>query len=170
MEAQPLRRVPVCAVLENVRSLYNVGAFFRTGDAAGIERLHLTGYTGRPPHRGIHKVALGAEESLPWSHAKDPVALIERLRGEGRQVAVLETAPQAIDLYDWTPAFPSAVVFGNEVEGVSPAVFELADVHVRVPMLGAKVSLNVAVTGGVVLFELLRRYRAMQGRAEPLAG
>jgi len=182
MEAQPFRtlalarpydpiaRVPVCAVLENVRSLYNVGSFFRTGDAAGIEKLHLTGYTGRPPHRGIAKVALGAEQTLPWSPSEDPVALVEELRAEGRQIAVLETAPVAVDLYDWRPELPVAVVFGNEVEGVTPEVSERADVHVRVPMLGAKQSLNVAVAGGVVLFELLRKFRALHEGARRLAG
>ena len=171
--AQPydaIRRVPACAVLENVRSVHNVGSFFRTGDAAGIEKLHLAGYTGCPPHRGISKVALGAEELLPWSHSSDSARLVEQLRSEGRQVAVLETVPHAVDLYDWTPVFPVAVVFGNEVEGVTAKVFEQADVHVRVPMLGGKQSLNVSVAGGVVLFELLRKYRAMRERAARLAG
>ena len=182
MEAQPFRtlalsrpydpigRMPVCAVLENVRSLYNVGSFFRTGDAAGLERLYLTGYTGYPPHRGIRKVALGAEESLPWSRTEDPVELLQRLRAEGKRIAVIETTPQAVDLYDWTPEFPVAVVFGNEVEGVTQEVSEMADVHVRLPMLGAKQSLNVAVAGGVVLFELLRKYRALHERSARLAG
>jgi tRNA G18 (ribose-2'-O)-methylase SpoU len=182
MEAQPFRaltlataydaiaRVPACVVLENVRSLYNVGSFFRTGDAAGIERLYLSGYTGFPPHRGIRKVALGAEETLPWERAEDALALAAKFHAEGRQLAVLETVPRAVDLYDWTPHFPLAIVFGNEVEGVSPALAERADVHVRIPMLGAKQSLNVAVAGGVVLFELLRKYRAMHERFARLAG
>ena len=182
MEAQPFRtlelakaydpiaRLPACAILENVRSLYNVGSFFRTGDAAGIEKLYLSGYTGFPPHRGIRKVALGAEDTLPWERAQDPLALIAKLRAQGRQIAVVETMPRAVDLYDWTPAFPLAIVFGNELEGVTPALSEQADVHVRAPMLGAKQSLNVAVTGGVVLFELLRKYRAIHERAQRFAG
>jgi tRNA G18 (ribose-2'-O)-methylase SpoU len=182
MEAQPFRtltaarpydaisRVPACAVLENIRSLYNVGSFFRTGDAAGIEKLYLCGYTGCPPHRGVLKVSLGAEESVPWNRSEDVPALLSRLRAEGRQIAVLETVPHAVDLYDWVPAFPVAVVFGNEVEGVTAEVSAQADVHVRVPMLGTKQSLNVGVAGGVVLFELLRKYKAMQERARRLAG
>ncbi|MCB1020889.1 MAG: TrmH family RNA methyltransferase [Bryobacterales bacterium] len=181
MEAQPFRaltlakaydaipRVPASIVLENVRSLYNVGSFFRTGDASGLEKLYLSGYTGFPPHRGIAKVALGAEDSLPWERAEDPVGLVEKLRAQGRQIAVIETVPRAVDLYDWNPAFPVAVVFGNEVDGVTPALSELADVHVRIPMLGAKQSLNVAVAGGVVMFELLRKYRALHERAARLA-
>ena len=182
MEAQPFRalslakaydaieRVPACVVLENVRSLYNVGSFFRTGDAAGIEKLYLSGYTGYPPHNGIRKVALGAEETLPWERAADPAALIDKLHAQGRQIAVLETVPRAVDLYDWQPAFPLAIVFGNEVDGVTSEVAQRADVHVRIPMLGAKQSLNVAVAGGVVVFELLRKYRAMHERAARLAG
>ena len=182
MEAHPFRaltlakaydaiaRVPACVILENVRSLYNVGSFFRTGDAAGVEKLYLSGYTGYPPHRGIRKVALGAEDSLPWERAEDPLTLARKLQTEGRQIAVLETVPRAVDLYDWKPAFPLAIVFGNEVDGVTPALSEMADVHVRVPMLGAKQSLNVAVAGGVVLFELLRKYRSLHERAARLAG
>jgi tRNA G18 (ribose-2'-O)-methylase SpoU len=182
MEAQPFRaltlakaydaiaRVPACVVLENIRSLYNVGSFFRSGDAAGVEKLYLAGYTGFPPHRGIRKVALGAEETLPWGRADDPLELVAKLRAEGRQIAVLETVPRAVDLYDWNPVFPVALVVGNEVTGVSAELSERADVHVRIPMLGAKQSLNVAVAGGVVLFELLRKYRAMHERARRLAG
>lgn len=182
MEAQPFRtlalaepydaipRVPVSVVLENVRSLYNVGSFFRTGDAAGIEKLYLAGYTGFPPQRGIAKVALGAEDSLPWERHEDAAALVRDMQAEGRQIAVLETVARAVDLYDWTPAFPVSIVFGNEVEGITRELSDLADVHVRVPMLGVKQSLNVAVAGGVVLFELLRKYRTMHERARRLAG
>ena len=182
MEAQPVQAqslaqtyeaiapLPVCAILENVRSAHNVGSFFRTGDAAAIERLHLTGYTGYPPHRGISKVALGAEETLPWSRSADAAALVEELRGQGRQIAVVETTPDAVDLYDWQPDFPVALIFGNEVEGVSEELSRRADVHVRAPMLGVKQSLNVAVAGGVVLFELLRKYRELHERALRQAG
>jgi len=153
-------RLPVAVVLDCVRSVYNVGAFFRTGDAAGIERLYLTGYTGYPPHRGIAKTALGAEGTLPWERRDDAPALAAELRARGWEIAVVETSVCAVDLYDWQPAFPVCLIFGNEVEGVDPRLAETADVHVRVPMLGRKQSLNVAVAGGVVLFELLRKHRA----------
>ncbi|MPY89083.1 MAG: TrmH family RNA methyltransferase [Luteitalea sp.] len=155
----PIHRLPVAVVLHCVRSLYNVGAFFRTGDAAGIERLYLTGYTGCPPHRGIAKTALGAEETLPWERRDQPSSLVADLRERGWQIAVIETSTRAVDLYDWEPAFPVCLVFGNEVDGVDVRLAEAADVQVRVPMLGRKQSLNVAVAGGVVLFELLRQYR-----------
>ena len=121
----------------------------------------LTGYTGHPPHRGISKTALGAEETVPWQHTWDPMPLFSDLRTAGHEIAVLETSTRAVDLYDWRPRFPVAIVFGNEVDGVSSEIAELADVHVRIPMLGLKQSLNVAVAGGVVLFELLRKYRAL---------
>ena len=161
-----IRRLPVRAALENVRSLYNVGSFFRTGDAAGLECLHLCGYTARPPHRGISKTALGAESSLPWRGHDSARDAIEELRATGFEIAVVETSPRAVDLYDWRPRFPTALIFGNEVEGVSRQVAEAADSLVRVPTLGRKQSLNVAVAGGAVLFELLRKYRALQEDAD----
>jgi 23S rRNA (guanosine2251-2'-O)-methyltransferase len=152
-------RLPIAAALESIRSVYNVGAFFRSGDAAGIERLHLCGYTGRPPHRGIAKTALGAEQSLPWEDCADLVSLIGEYRAKGWQTAAVETTPQAIDVFEWTPHFPVLLLFGNEVDGLSAPVLEQADVHVRIPMLGVKESLNVAVAGGVLLFEMLRKFR-----------
>lgn len=157
--AESSSRLPVAAALESIRSVYNVGAFFRSGDAAGIERLHLCGYTGRPPHRGIAKTALGAEETLPWEHCTDLPCLIAEYCAKGWQTAAVETTPEAIDVFDWAPRFPVLLLFGNEVDGLSVPVLEAADVHVRIPMLGVKESLNVAVAGGVLLFEMLRKFR-----------
>ena len=157
--AKAASRLPVAAALESIRSVYNVGAFFRSGDAAGIERLHLCGYTGRPPHPGIAKTALGAEESLPWEDCSDLLSLIAEYRAKGWQTAAVETTPQAIDVFEWSPRFPILLLFGNEVDGLSAPVLEQADVHVRIPMLGVKESLNVAVAGGVLLFEMLRKFR-----------
>ena len=153
--------LPVSILLDNVRSLYNVGAFFRTGDAAAIEKLYLCGITGRPPKRAIAKTALGAEESVPWEHAWEPAPLIESLRARAVEIAAIETTVHAVDLFDWTPRFPVCVVFGHEVDGIRPEVSALCDTHVRIPMLGAKHSLNVATAGGVVMYELLRKYRAL---------
>ena len=154
-----IRILPVCVVLDSVRSLYNVGSFFRTCDAAGVDRLYLTGITGRPPHRGIAKTALGAEDAVAWEHHDDADPLLGRLRASGRQIAAVETSSHAVDLYDWEPAFPVCLLFGNEVDGLAPALVERADIHVRIPSLGVKQSLNVATAGGVVLYELLRKYR-----------
>ncbi|MBZ5620140.1 MAG: TrmH family RNA methyltransferase [Acidobacteriia bacterium] len=156
-----IRRLPVAVLLDNVRSLYNVGAFFRTADAAGVEKLHLAGITGRPPQHAIAKTALGAEDSVLWEHTWEPVPLIHALRERGYEIAAVETTVHAVDLFDWTPRFPVCVIFGHEVEGIRPEVSALSDTHVRIPMLGAKHSLNVATAGGVVIYELLRKYRAL---------
>lgn len=152
--------LPVSILLDNVRSLYNVGAFFRTADAAGVEKLYLSGITGRPPKRALSKTALGAEETVSWEYAPDPAPLVAALRGRGFEIAAVETAVHAVDLFDWTPHFPICLVFGHEVDGIRPEVSALADTHVRIPMLGGKHSLNVATAGGVVLYELLRKYRS----------
>ena len=177
MEAMPFRaveagrsyegltRTPAAVALDNIRSLHNVGAFFRTADAAGLETLLLGGYTGTPPQPGIAKVALGAQDVLPWRHCPCLAEELQELRENGWQIAAIETASASIDLYDWQPQFPVCVVFGNEVEGLSPEVSETCDVYVRIPMLGVKQSLNVSVAGGVVLFELLRKYRRLSEQA-----
>ena len=156
-----LSALPVTIVLDNVRSMYNVGAFFRTADAAGIQKLCLCGITARPPKRAIAKTALGAEETVPWEHAWEPRPLVEGLRERGYEIAAIETSVHAIDLFDWQPRFPVCLVFGHEVDGIRPEVSALCDTHVRIPMLGAKHSLNVATAGGIVVYELLRKYRAM---------
>jgi tRNA G18 (ribose-2'-O)-methylase SpoU len=160
---EAIARLPVAVLLDDVRSMYNVGAFFRTADAAAAEALYLTGITAYPPKSGIHKTALGAEESVRWEHARDPGPLLDRLRTQGYQVAAIETTPHAVDLFDWEPAFPVCVVFGHEVDGIRPEVSARCDVHIRIPMLGRKHSLNVATAGGIALFELLRKYRALSG-------
>jgi len=154
-------RLPVAVLLDNVRSMYNVGAFFRTADAAAVEKLYLCGITGRPPKRAIAKTALGADEVVPWEHTWEPVPLVHELRGRGYEIAAVETTVHAVDLFDWTPRFPLCIVFGHEVEGIRPELSALSDTHVRIPMLGAKHSLNVATAGGVVIYELLRKYRAL---------
>ena len=156
-----IRTLPVAVVLDNVRSMYNVGAFFRTADAASIEKLYLCGITGKPPKRAISKTALGAEETVPWEHTWEPAPLVAGLRARGWEVAAIETSVHAVDLFDWQPRFPVCLVFGHEVEGIRAEVAALCDTHVRIPMLGAKHSLNVATAGGVVIYELLRKYRAM---------
>lgn len=153
--------LPVSILLDNVRSMYNVGSFFRTADAAGVERLLLGGITAFPPKSGIRKTALGAEESVPWEHTWDIVPLARRLRESGFELAAVETTVHAVDLFDWRPAFPVCIVFGHEVDGIQPALAELCDTHVRIPMLGSKHSLNVATAGGVVIYELLRKYRRL---------
>jgi 23S rRNA (guanosine2251-2'-O)-methyltransferase len=150
--------LPVAILLDNVRSLYNVGSFFRTADAVRAARLYLCGITGRPPKRAISKTALGAEETVAWEHTWEPLPLLQNLRAGGYEIAAIETAIHAVDLFDWAPRFPVCVMFGHEVDGIRRELSALADTHVRIPMLGAKHSLNVATAGGVVLYELLRKH------------
>jgi len=160
-----LRQIPVCILLDNVRSMYNVGSFFRTADAAGCETLYLCGITGRPPKRAITKTALGAEEAVAWEHPADPATLIQSLHERNYEIAAVETSIHAIDLFDWQPRFPVCILFGHEVDGLRPELLALCDTHVRIPMLGRKHSLNVATAGGVVIYELLRKYRQMIDKA-----
>jgi tRNA G18 (ribose-2'-O)-methylase SpoU len=160
-----LRPIPVSILLHDVRSLYNVGAFFRSADAAGCAKLYLSGITAYPPHPGLGKTALGAEETVPWEHHSDPVALLTELRRQGHEIAAVETSVHATDLYDWQPHFPVCVLFGHETDGLFEPLLALCDTHVRIPMLGRKHSLNVATAGGVVIYELLRKYRAMADNA-----
>ncbi len=158
---EKIPNLPVTILLENIRSLYNVGSFFRTADAAAIEKLVLSGITGKPPHKGILKTALGSENTVPWEYRGQAVTIAEELYAQGYELALMETTTHAVDLFDWSPRFPVCVVFGNEVDGVTPPLAALCDTHVRIPMLGMKHSLNVATAGGVVMYELLRKYRRM---------
>jgi 23S rRNA (guanosine2251-2'-O)-methyltransferase len=156
-------RLPVTVFLDDVRSLYNVGSFFRTCDAVRVAKVVLGGITAAPPNAQIAKTALGAEQAVPFEKVEDVAAALEALRSSGWQLAAVETSLHAVDLFDWQPAFPVCVIFGHEVEGIRPAVQAQADVHVRIPTLGMKQSLNVATAGGVVLYELLRKYRRRLG-------
>lgn len=154
-------RLPVSILLDNVRSMYNVGAFFRTADGAGIERLLLSGITARPPKSAIAKTALGAETRVSWEPVEDPAVVLAGLRGAGYELAAIETSVRATDLFDWQPRFPVCVLFGHEVDGLPEPLLDSCDTHVRIPMLGLKHSLNVASAGAVVMYELLRKYRAL---------
>ncbi len=158
--------LPVQVILHNVRSLYNVGAFFRTADAVRLEQICLAGITGHPPHREIAKTALGAQDHVPWSRCSDPLTYIEALRDLECEIAAVETSPTAVDLFDWQPRFPVVVMFGHEVDGLDEALLATCDTHVRLPMRGVKHSLNVATAGGVVLYELLRKYRELSDPAD----
>ena len=155
-------RLPVSILLDNVRSMYNVGAFFRTADGAGIERLLLSGITARPPKRAISKTALGAETRVPWEAVENVSTFLSKLRTNAYEIAAIETSTHSVDIFDWQPHFPVCVLFGHEVDGLPPSLLDLCDTHVRIPMLGLKHSLNVASAGAVVIYELLRKYRALQ--------
>jgi tRNA G18 (ribose-2'-O)-methylase SpoU len=165
--AQPYTdlRLPVSIWLDNVRSMYNVGAFFRTADGAGVERLFLSGITARPPQNAISKTALGAEERVAWAAVHDPSTHLAELRASGYEVAAIETSNRATDIFEWRPRFPVCVLFGHEVEGLGAELLDQCDTHVRIPMLGLKHSLNVASAGAIVMYELLRKYRELHSQA-----
>jgi tRNA G18 (ribose-2'-O)-methylase SpoU len=154
-------RLPVSLLLDNVRSMYNVGSFFRTADGAGIERLYLSGITAHPPKKQLSKTALGAEDRVDWKATSNAVETIQQLRSHGYEIAAIETSVRAVDIFDWRPHFPVCVLFGHEVDGLSAPLLDLCDTHVRIPMLGLKHSLNVASAGAVVMYELLRKYREL---------
>lgn len=151
--------LPAAVLLDNIRSMYNVGAFFRAADGVGLQKLCLCGITAHPPKKAISKTALGAEETVPWEHDWDALHMADSMRRAGFELAAIETSSNAIDLFEWQPRFPVCVAFGNEVEGLRPELLAMADTHVRIPMRGLKHSLNVATAGGVVLYELLRKYQ-----------
>lgn len=146
------RRIRLLA--HNVRSLWNVGAFFRTCDGLGVERLHLTGYTGHPPRAEITKTAIGAEHWVPWDHHRDPVPVLRGLQADGWQIVALEITPDAVDIASFLPADKVCLVAGHELTGVPEPVLALADATVRIPMHGRKESFNVAVAAGIALHRL----------------
>jgi 23S rRNA (guanosine2251-2'-O)-methyltransferase len=157
-------RLPVSILLYDVRSMYNVGAFFRAADGAGIERLLLSGITARPPKSAISKTALGAEAQVKWDPVENAAATAQVLRLEGYELAAIETTLSAVDIFDWQPRFPVCVLFGHEVDGLGVDLLAACDTHVRIPMLGLKHSLNVASAGAIVMYELLRKYRALHAQ------
>ena len=117
--------LPVCVLLDNVRSMYNVGAFFRTADAVSLEKLYLCGITARPPKKQIAKTALGAEDTVPWEHSWEGLEAAQAIAARGYEIAAVETSVHAVDLFDWQPRFPVCVVFGHEVDGIRPEIAAL---------------------------------------------
>ena len=159
-------RIPVTVVVDNVRSLYNVGSIFRTSDGAMIQKLVLTGYTPKPPRKEIEKTALGATKSVPWEYVKNPVDAILNLREQGLIICCLELTDKSQPYFSIKPSqFPLGLVTGNEITGISKNIVASSDFAVEIPMFGVKQSLNVAVAYGVAIFELSRLWR--QNPPEP---
>jgi 23S rRNA (guanosine2251-2'-O)-methyltransferase len=156
---QPKTRVVV--VLDNVRSALNVGSVFRTADAFAFEKIYLCGITARPPHREIEKTAIGATDSVAWEYAESAVDAVRRLRSEGYRTLAVEQAEGSVKLQDfrWEKDRSYALVFGNEVRGVSDEVMAEVDGCLEVPQFGSKHSLNIAVCVGVVAWEALKGLR-----------
>lgn len=149
-------KVPVVCVLDNIRSMHNVGSVFRTCDAFRVQKLMLCGITACPPHREISRSALGATESVEWEHYEDTKDAIRELSGAGYEIIAIEQTTDSIYLENLTlpEAKPVALVFGNEVQGVSDAVLQLCHRAVEIPQFGTKHSFNVSVTAGIVLYAL----------------
>lgn len=143
-------------IVHNVRSLFNVGAFFRTADVFGVEKIYLCGYTGTPPRNQISKVALGAEETVAWEKKVQTTTLIKNLKKKGVQVIALETGDKnrVVALPKFKPKFPVALVVGHEVDGLPENILKLCDEIVEIPMIGQKESLNVSVAAGIGLYAL----------------
>lgn len=158
-EFKSSRKIPVCIVLDNVRSLHNVGSAFRTSDAFSVEKMVLTGITGTPPHREIEKTALGATSSVAWSYHENSAKAIEGLKSEGWKIVVVEQTDESVELQKFKASGDDKIclVFGNEVNGVSDEVITLADVAVEIPQSGTKHSINVSVCVGIVVWELSKR-------------
>jgi tRNA G18 (ribose-2'-O)-methylase SpoU len=150
-------KMPVVAVLENVRSAYNVGSVFRTADAFLLEGIYLCGYTAFPPHKEIKKTALGAEDTVHWQHHRDIKEAVTALRESGYSIYAVEQAVSSRKLPHFQPAGEKvAVIFGNEVTGVEQSTIALCDGCIEIPQLGMKHSLNISVAAGIVLWELIR--------------
>ena len=158
-------KLPVIVVLDNVRSLYNVGSVFRSGDAFRIEAVYLCGITATPPNAEIHKTALGGEDSVTWRYFADTSEAVRELKAQGRMVYAIEQAEGSTKLQNLeleSSAAGYAVVFGNEVKGVQQNVVDSCDGCIEIPQFGTKHSLNVSVTAGIIVWEFARRIMVPQ--------
>ncbi len=157
-EFRQSEKIPVIAVLENIRSAYNVGSVFRTADAFALEAIFICGYTCVPPHKEIKKTALGAEASVTWKHFENAALAITRLRQMGYRISAAEQAEGSTMLHklQYKPGDKMAIIFGNEVTGVEQETIQLCDGCIEIPQHGTKHSLNIATAAGVVLWELVR--------------
>lgn len=156
-------KTPLVLVLDNVRSALNVGSAFRTADAFAVEKIILCGITAQPPNREISKTALGATESVAWEYEKDPMEVMKKLKMDHYNIVAVEQAVGSTLLQDFDIQTGTryALVFGNEVMGVSDAVMEMADVALEIPQFGTKHSLNISVCVGIVTWELFKKYKIL---------
>ena len=152
-------KIPVCIALDNIRSMHNVGSAFRTGDAFRIEKIILGGITAQPPHREINKTALGATASVEWEYSKDLTGVLRRLKTENYKIVSVEQATQSVHLQHFAPLAQEkyCFVFGNEVFGVSEEILQLADACLEIPQFGAKHSLNISVSVGIIIWDYYQK-------------
>lgn len=154
------KKFPLLVILNDIRSLNNIGSFFRTADAFNVEKIYLCGITANPPHRDIQKTALGATETVEWEYRQSITELIKELKSEGVAVCSIEQAEKTTLLQNITELKEEkfALIFGNEVNGVDQDAIDLSDYIIEIPQFGTKHSLNVSVCAGVVLWEFAKRY------------
>ncbi|MDR3695868.1 RNA methyltransferase [Mucilaginibacter sp.] len=152
-------KLPVVVVLDNVRSMHNIGSIFRTADGFAVEKMCLCGITARPPHREIEKTALGATQSIIWEYFDDPVQAVDQLRSDGYRIVAVEQAENSTMLHDFeiVKGEKYALVFGNEVNGVSDEVMAKIDACIEIPQFGTKHSFNIVVSAGIVLWDLFSK-------------
>ncbi len=153
-------KFPIYVILDNIRSLYNIGAFFRTCDATGVQKIFISGFAPVPPRKEITKTALGAEHSVPFEYVQDAAQAVRKLKKQKVQVVAVETGQQSQDYDSFKPKFPICLIFGNEVTGISPELLDLADARIKIPMFGMKESLNVVVCGGIILYDMVRKFNS----------
>ena len=160
-EFRQLPKTPIVLVLDNIRSGLNVGSAFRTADGFALERVVLCGITAQPPHREILKTAIGATDSIPWTHHASTTMAVSELRAAGYRIVAVEQAAGSVSLADfrWTHQQPIALVFGNEVRGVGQEVMDQVDACLEVPQYGTKHSFNISVCVGIVVWELFRQWK-----------
>lgn len=158
------KKFPISVILNDIRSLNNIGSFFRTADAFNVEKIYLCGITAIPPHRDIHKTALGATESVVWEHRESIIDLVNELKSKNILVASIEQTEKTTFLQDvdQLPNQPIALVFGNEVDGVDQDVIDTSDYIIEIPQFGTKHSLNVSVCAGVVLWEFTKKMMSQE--------
>jgi len=151
-------RRPISVILDNIRSLHNVGAIFRTADGVHLEKLYLCGITGTPPRNEIRKTSLGAEESIPWVYEKDAMKVVRELKARGYQIVVLEHTNGSVDYRSADYRFPLCLIIGHEYHGISDELVQAADLAIEIPMHGIKQSLNVSVAFGIAVYELMSHW------------
>ena len=157
-EVSFIPRLPISILVENVRSVHNVGSIFRSADGFGAEKIYLTGFTAYPPREDLHKTALGAEDSVPWEYHKDTISIAKKIKSEGIKLILVEQTHSSKSIYKSNYSFPVCFIVGNEVDGVSEELAKITDTHIELPMRGVKQSLNVSVATGIVGYELARAY------------
>ncbi len=160
-EFKETEKIPLIVILDNIRSLNNIGSVFRTSDGFVVEKIYLCGITAVPPNKDIHKTALGATESVDWEYVEDTLTLVKKLQSEGVMVASIEQAENATMLQDFKVFSDKkyAIVMGNEVKGVQQEVVSASDFCIEIPQFGTKHSLNISVTTGIVLWSFLEKLK-----------